>query len=97
MTIRQLFRSIADSVSTWIERKTAQATNLAPMETGSLPHRPYNSISVRVKRCRNVYWYKHHIGEVFVVVYQDVDRWWVREPDEFGFLNFILKVDSEIV
>lgn len=99
MTIRQLFRSIADSVSTWIERKTAQATSLAPMETGSSPLRPCSyTLTVKVKRCREpLYWYQRHIGETFVVVYQDVDRWWVREPNEFGFLNFILKVDTEIL
>lgn len=96
--LRKLVRSIADNVSTWIGRKTAQVTDLVPMETASLPLRPYSyTLQVRVKRCRDFYWYKHHIGDVFTVVYQDVDRWWVREPDEFGFLNFILKVDAEIV
>lgn len=99
MTIRQLFKSIADNVSTWIERKTAQATSLAPMEIVSSPLRPCRfTLTVKVKRCREpLYWYQRHIGETFVVVYQDADRWWVKEPDEFGFLNFILKVDTEIL
>lgn len=98
-TLRKLARSIADNVSTWIGRKTAQVTDLAPMEIVSSPLHPCSyTLTVRVKRCREpFYWYQRHIGETFVVVYQDVDRWWVREPDEFGFLNFILKVDTEIL
>jgi hypothetical protein len=96
--LRKLVRSIADNVNTWIGRKTAQVTDLAPMETASLQQRPSNSsLRVKVKRCRDVFWYQHYIGETFVVVYQDSDRWWVREPDEFGFLNFIFKDDTEIV
>lgn len=98
MTIRQLVQSIADNVNIWIGRKTARVTDLVPMETASLQHRPYNyTLQIRVKRCRDVFWYQHHIGETFVVVYQDTDRWWVKEPDEFGFLNFILKADAEII
>lgn len=98
-TLRRLLKSIADSVSIWIERKTAQAINLVPMGTDSLPARPCSyTLQVKVKKCREpFYWYQRHIGETFVVVYQDADSWWVREPDEFGFLNFILKVDAEIV
>ena len=96
--LRKLFQSIADNVNTWIGRKTAQATDLVPMETASLPHRPYScTLQVRVKRCRDVYWYGQYIGDVFTVVYQDSERWWVREPNEFGFLNFILKDDAEII
>jgi hypothetical protein len=68
------------------------------METASLQQRPSNSmLRVKVKRCRNDFWYQHHMGEIFTVIYQDPDRWWVREPDQFGFLNFILKVDTEVV
>lgn len=98
-TLRKLARLIADNVSTWIERKTAQATDFAPVEMRSLALRPCGfTLTVKVKRCREpLYWYQRHIGETFVVVYQDVDRWWVREPNEFGFLNFILKVDTEIL
>ena len=97
-TVRKLVKLIADNVNTWIGRKTAQVTDLAPMETASLPLRPSNSmLRVKVKRCRDVFWYQHYIGETFVVVYQDTDQWWVREPDEFGFLNFILKDDTEII
>lgn len=96
-TVRKLVKLIVDNVNTWIGRKTAQVIDLAPMETNSSFMRPYVSMSVRVKRCRDVYWYQHYIGKIFIVVYQDVDRWWVREPDEFGFLNFILKDDAEIV
>jgi hypothetical protein len=97
-TLRKLVRSIADNVNTWIGRKTVQVTDLAPMETASLQQRRSNSIlRVKVKRCRDVFWYQHYIGETFVVVYEDPDQWWVREPDEFGFLNFILKDDTEIV
>lgn len=97
--LRKLLRSIADNVSTWIGRKTAQVTDLAPMETASLPYHPYNSmLQVKVKKCRDSFlWYQHHIGETFVVVYYASDRWWVREPNEFGFLNFILKADAEII
>lgn len=96
--LRQLVRSIADNVNIWIERKTARVTDLAPMETHSLPHRPYSyTLRVKVKRCRDIYWYGRYIGDTFAVVYQDADRWWVREPDEFGFLNFILKDDAEII
>jgi hypothetical protein len=97
-TLRKLVRSIADNVNIWIGRKTVQVTDLAPMETASLQQRRSNSIlRVKVKRCHNVFWYQHYIGETFVVVYEDQDRWWVREPDEFGFLNFIHKDDAEIV
>lgn len=96
-TVRKLVKLIVDNVNTWIGRKTAQVIDLAPMETNSSFMRPYVSMSVRVKRCRDVYWYQEYIGKIFIVVYQDVDRWWVREPDEFGFLNFILKDDAEIV
>lgn len=98
MMMSELLRSIVDNVNTWIGRKTAQVTNLAPMETSLLNSKYYNStLQIRVKRCRDVFWYQHHIGETFVVVYQDTDRWWVKEPDEFGFLNFILKADAEII
>lgn len=98
MIMSELLRSIVDNVNTWIGRKTARVTDLAPMETSLLNSKYYNStLQIKVKRCRDVFWYQHHIGETFVVVYQDTDRWWVKEPDEFGFLNFILKADAEII
>lgn len=98
MIMSELLRSIVGNVNTWIGKKTVRVTDLAPMETSLLNSKYYNSIlQIRVKRCRDVFWYQYHIGKTFVVIYQDTDRWWVKEPDEFGFLNFILKVDAEII
>jgi hypothetical protein len=97
--LRKLVRSIADNVNTWIERKTAQVTNLVPMETDSL-HSHYYSYTkkIKIKRCSDVFfWYGKHIGETFDVVNEDFDRFWVRELDDFGCLNFVLKNDAEIV
>jgi hypothetical protein len=96
--LHQWVQSIADNVNTWIGRKTARVTDPAPMEATLLPHRPSKSIlQVKVKRCRDDFWYRHYVGETFTVVYQEPDLWWVREPDEFGFLNFIFKEDTEII
>lgn len=93
--LKQMVKSIADCVDTWIERKIVQALTLAPMETSSW-HNQYSDYicQVQIKRCSDeLYWYSRHIGDVFMVEAEDQDRFWVREDDEYRCLNFVMKKD----
>ena len=94
-----MVKSIVGNVSIWIEKRIAQVMSLVPMETDSL-HNHYYSFTkkIKIKRCSDMlFWYRKHINETFDVVNEDFDRYWVRELDDFGCLNFVLKTDAEIV
>ena len=45
----------------------------------------------------SLYWYAKFLGTEFVVKREEEDRYWVREPNDYGLLNFILKKDSREV
>lgn len=42
----------------------------------------------------SLYWYAKYLGTEFIVKREEEDRYWVREPNDYGLLNFILKKDS---
>ena len=39
------------------------------------------------------FWYAKYVGEVFWVRRIDTDRYWCREQNETGYLNFVLFED----
>ena len=45
----------------------------------------------------SLYWYAKYLGTKFIVKREEEDRYWVREPNDYGLLNFILKKDSREV
>lgn len=45
----------------------------------------------------SLYWYAKFLGTEFIVKREEEDRYWVREPNEWGCINFILKKDSREV
>ena len=44
-----------------------------------------------------MFWYTQYNGEEFLVVREESDRYWVRERNSCGCINFILKKDSREV
>ncbi len=44
-----------------------------------------------------MFWYTQYNGEEFLVVREESDRYWVRERNRWGCINFILKKDSREV
>lgn len=97
--LKQVVKSIVDSVNIWIERKIAEALTLAPMGTSSW-HNQYSDYicQVKIKRCSDeLYWYAKEVGNVFMVEAEDSDRYWVREPNEYRCLNFVLKKDAIVL
>jgi hypothetical protein len=97
--LKQVVKSIANSVNIWIEKRIVQAANLAPMETSSWRNQYCDYIlQIEVKRCSdNRFWYHREIGTIFMVEAQDSDHYWVREPDEHRCLNFVLKKDAVVI
>lgn len=94
-----MVRSIATTVYSWVRRAIAPVQKSAPVENNlnSALYSGY-TLKIRVKKSSDAFfWYTNHIDEVFVVMATEIDRFWVREPNSFGALNFILKVDCEIV
>lgn len=49
------------------------------------------------KASDRMFWYARCIGESFYVQRIDTDRYWVREQDTEGYLNFILIADASVV
>ena len=45
----------------------------------------------------SLYWYAKYLGTEFIVKREEEDRYWVREPNDYALLNFILKKDSREV
>jgi hypothetical protein len=95
---RKTVKSIADNVNIWIERKIAQAVNLVPMETDSLPHQSYSyTKKIRVKKTIDCpHWYRDRIGETFDVEAESPDYYWVRDVKD-DWLIGILKKDAEVI
>ena len=55
-------------------------------------------MKIKILHCSDsMFWYNKHIGEIFKVVRIESDRFWVREQNEFGYLNFVLAKDCEVV
>ena len=51
---------------------------------------------IRITNCKDpLLWYASHIGEVFQVHKIGTDRFWTREPNDWGCLNFVLKEDCK--
>ena len=45
----------------------------------------------------SLYWYAKFQEKEFIVKIEEEDRYWVREPNDYGLINFILKKDSREV
>lgn len=53
-------------------------------------------MKIKILRCSDsLLWYNLHIGETYKVHRIDSDRFWVREQDDYGYLNFVLLSDCE--
>ncbi len=52
---------------------------------------------IKILRCSDsLFWYNSRINETFYVQRIESDRYWVREEDTTGYLNFVLFKDCEI-
>lgn len=94
-----MIRSIATTVYSWARRVAAPLPmNAATESSSNNVHYSGYTMRVRVKKSSDaLFWYTQHIGKEFVVISTDIDRFWVRELDEYHCLNFILKIDCELV
>jgi hypothetical protein len=94
-----MIKSIATTVYSWARKVAAPLPMSAATESSSNNvHRSGYTMRVRVKKSSDaLFWYTQQIGKEFVVVSTDIDRFWVRELDEYHCLNFILKVDCVVV
>lgn len=55
-------------------------------------------MKVKVTGCSDsMYWYKKHIGETFEVLREEEAVYWTRERGYFNCLNWIRKLDCEVV
>lgn len=55
-------------------------------------------MKIKITDCSDcMYWYRDKIGKIFLVRRKDTDRYWCREDNEFGFLNFVLFKDCEVL
>ena len=55
-------------------------------------------MKVKIVKCNNQFlWYFNHIGKIFDVVKVESSFYWVREPDEWKCLNFLVKDDVVVV
>lgn len=55
-------------------------------------------MQIKILHCSDsMFWYNKHIGETFKVRRIESDRFWVREQDDYGYLNFVLTKDCEVV
>lgn len=53
---------------------------------------------IKVLKCNDkMLWYSKHIGEVFEVTREDISVYWTRELNEWHCLNWIDKLDCEVV
>lgn len=54
-------------------------------------------MKIKIKRCQDSrFWYNKHIGEILQVIRIDTDRYWCRELDPWGCINFVLIEDCEV-
>ena len=55
-------------------------------------------LKIKIINCRNSrLWYSKYVEEIFFVVRDEFDVYWVQEPNEWRTLNFVLKEDAEVV
>ena len=55
-------------------------------------------MKIKIIRCSDsMLWYNSLIGEVMQVVRITPDKYWCKEPNEYGCLNFVLIKDCEVV
>ncbi len=54
---------------------------------------------IKIEDCNHpMMWYKRYIGEIFTVHKEDLDVYWIREPNCYNALNIVFKEDaSEII
>lgn len=53
-------------------------------------------MQIKIIKCSDPFlWYNEHINEIFKVHRIGSDRVWVREPNEWQCLNFVLNEDFE--
>lgn len=91
-------KSTAIYVYSWVKKVVAPLLQNAKTANNS-NNDHYSSYMMRIKVKKSsdaLFWYTQHIGEIFEVMATDIDRYWVRELDEYHCLNFILKVDCEV-
>lgn len=54
-------------------------------------------MKIKITNCSDsMFWYRGNIGKVFRVYRLDTDRYWTREQNETGYLNFVLFKDCEV-
>lgn len=54
-------------------------------------------MKIKILRCSDsMLWYNSLIGEVMQVVRITPDQYWCKEPNEYGYLNFVLIKDCEV-
>ena len=54
-------------------------------------------MKIKILRCSDsMLWYNRHLGEVMHVVRIFSDRYWCKEINEYGCLNFVLIKDCEV-
>jgi hypothetical protein len=53
--------------------------------------------TIKITNCTDsMFWYMEHINKEFEVIRAEKDRYWVREPNDWQCLNFVLKQDAEL-
>lgn len=56
------------------------------------------NLKIKIINCRNSrLWYSKYVEEIFFVVRDEFDVYWVQELNEWRTLNFVLKEDAEVV
>lgn len=55
-------------------------------------------MKIKIIKCKDsLFWYNKHINQIFEVEKEWDTYVWVREPNEFRCLNFVLKEDCKEV
>ena len=53
-------------------------------------------MKIRIIQCSDSrYWYRPLIGQELIFYKEDAKRYWCKEPNSWGALNFVLKEDAE--
>lgn len=53
--------------------------------------------TIKITNCTDsMFWYANHVNKEFEVIRAEHDRYWVREPNEYQCLNFVLRIDSKL-
>lgn len=50
-----------------------------------------------LKASDNLYWYSKYVNEIFNVIRVTPTEYWTREKGMYQAMNFVLKIDSEVV